>query len=194
MIPIINPIKLNNNFLVEKILSELSKSSLVLKTFIICSNSELKKKIKKFKKITTIDRPKYLQKDYLGTDYVLKEIYKRFIKKQYKPSHVMVLEEVYPNRPQNFIKELINKIDEKYDSIVPVCKINDHNIWKKNNLGEMNIIFKTSMPSSYVTNNVFKEIKGLGSITKSSVFEHTGRETMSINFLEVLEKHSLKFK
>ena len=42
----------------------------------------------------------------------------------------MVLEEVYPNRPKNFIKDLINKIDEKYDSI-PICKINDHNIWKK---------------------------------------------------------------
>ena len=106
----------------------------------------------------------------------------------------MVLEEVYPYRPKNLIKDLINKIDEKYDSIVPICKINDHNIWKKNDFGQMNIIFKTSMPSSYVTSNVFKEIKGLGCITKSSVFEHTGRETMSINFLEVLEKYSTKLK
>ena len=194
MIPIINPIKKNDFFLVEKILNELNKSSLIFKTFIICSNQELKKKIKNLRKIKVIDRPKYLQKDYLGTDYILKEIYKKFIKKQYKPSHIMVPEEVYPNRPRNFIKDLINKIDEKYDSIVPICKINDHNIWKKNSLGEMNIIFKTSMPSSYVTNNVFKEIKGLGCITKSSVFEHTGRETMSINFLEVLEKYSIKFK
>ena len=43
----------------------------------------------------------------------------------------MVLEEVYPYRPKNLIKDLINKIDEKYDLIVPICKINDHNIWKK---------------------------------------------------------------
>ena len=44
----------------------------------------------------------------------------------------MVLEEVYPHRPKNLIKDLINKIDEKYDSIVPICKKNDHKIWKKN--------------------------------------------------------------
>ena len=53
----------------------------------------------------------------------------------------MVLEEVYPYRPKNLIKDLINKIDEKYDSIVPICKINDH-IWKKNDFGQMNIILK----------------------------------------------------
>lgn len=194
MIPIINPIKQKNTFLVEKILGDLNKSSLIYKTFIICDNQQLKNKIKKLKNIEFINRPKYLQKDYLGIDYILKEIYKKYLKKLYKPSHILVLEEVYPNRPKNFIKELVNKIDEKYDSIIPICKIADHNIWKKNQLGEMDIIFKTSMPSTYVKNNIFKEIKGLGCITKSSVFEHTGRETMSINFLEVLEKYSFKFK
>lgn len=194
MVPIINPIKKNNTFIVEKILNELNESTLIFKTFVICSNKELKNKIRYLKKINLIDRPKYLQKDYLGTDYILKETYKKFIKKKCKPTHIMVLEEVYPYRPKNLIKDLINKIDEKYDSIVPICKINDHNIWKKNDFGQMNIIFKTSMPSSYVTSNVFKEIKGLGCITKSSVFEHTGRETMSINFLEVLEKYSTKLK
>ena len=131
MVPIINPIKKNNTFIVEKILNELNESTLIFKTFVICSNKELKNKIRYLKKINLIDRPKYLQKDYLGTDYILKETYKKFIKKKCKPTHIMVLEEVYPYRPKNLIKDLINKIDEKYDSIVPICKINDHNIWKK---------------------------------------------------------------
>ena len=142
MVPIINPIKKNNTFIVEKILNELNESTLIFKTFVICSNKELKNKIRYLKKINLIDRPKYLQKDYLGTDYILKETYKKFIKKKCKPTHIMVLEEVYPYRPKNLIKDLINKIDEKYDSIVPICKINDHNIWKKNDFGQMNIILK----------------------------------------------------
>ena len=77
MVPIINPIKKNNTFIVEKILNELNESTLIFKTFVICSNKELKNKIRYLKKINLIDRPKYLQKDYLGTDYILKETYKK---------------------------------------------------------------------------------------------------------------------
>ena len=50
MVPIINPIKKNNTFIVEKILNELNESTLIFKTFVICSNKELKNKIRYLKK------------------------------------------------------------------------------------------------------------------------------------------------
>ena len=41
-------------------------------------------------------------------------------------------------------------------------------------------------------NSVFQEVKGLGTITKSSNFEINGRESSNTKFFEVDNKHSLK--
>ena len=39
------------------------------------------------------------------------------------------------------------------------------------------------MPSTMLQNSVYQEIKGVGTITKSSNFENNGRESLNKNFL-----------
>tara|TARA_B100000315_G_scaffold112200_1_gene102850 strand:- start:70 stop:1398 length:1329 start_codon:yes stop_codon:yes gene_type:complete len=191
IVPILKPIIINGEFLVEQILREVIKINKIKKIFIICNNKLLRQSIKN-KKITYINRNKNLEKDFLGSDYVLKEVFNKFIKKKYKPSHILVFEEIYLFRPKNFFNSLINNIDDNYDCLVPICQNKDHNIWKKNDKGDIKPIFKTTLPSSLVNHTVFQENKGLGCITKSSNFENNGRESVNTKFFEVDSKYSFK--
>ena len=58
----------------------------------------------------------------------------------------MVAEEIYINRPKNFFKNLINCFDDNYDSIIPVFKNRSHNIWKKDDKGDMHHYLKRVCP------------------------------------------------
>jgi len=191
LVPILKPMKNDKGFLIEQALSEVEKIKKIEKIFIICNDYPLRKTIKN-KKIIFLNREKNLEKDFLGSDYILKETFNKFIKKKYKPSHILVFEEVYPFRPKNFFNKLIKNIDDNYDSLVPICQVKYNNIWKKSDTGYLHPIFKTTLPSSLVENSIFQEIKGLGSITKSSNFENNGRESSNTKFFEIDSKHSLK--
>ena len=166
IVPILDPIMNNNKFLIEEALRQLIKINKINKIFIICNNKLLRKKIKN-KKIIYINRNKNLEKDFLCTNYILKETFNKFIKKQYKPTHVLAFEEIYPFRPKNFFNNLIKNIDDNYDCLVPITQNKIHNIWKKNENGILEPIFKTTLPSSMVEHKIFHEIKGLGCIVKS---------------------------
>jgi len=191
IVPILEPIIINGKFLVEQALRKVIKINKIKKIFIICNNKLLRQSIKN-KKITYINRNKNLEKDFLGSDYILKEVFNKFIKKKYKPSHILVFEEIYPFRPKNFFSSLINNIDNNYDCLVPIFQNKNHNIWKKNNKGNIEPIFKTTLPSSLVDHTIFQENKGLGCIVKSSNFENNGRESVNTKFFEVDSKYSFK--
>ena len=191
IVPILEPTITNNKFLVEEALSEVFKIKKIKKIFIICNDKLLRQRIKN-KKITYINRNKNLEKDFLGSDYILKEVFNKFIKNKYKPSHVLVFEEIYPFRPKNFFKNLINNIDDNYDCLVPIIQNKVHNIWKKNENGDIEPIFKTTLPSTLVDHTIFHENKGLGCIVKSSSFENNGRESSNTKFFEVDSKYSFK--
>jgi len=191
IVPILEPIIINGKFLVEQTLRKVIKINKIKKIFIICNNKLLRQSIKN-KKITYINRNKNLEKDFLGSDYILKEVFNKFIKKKYKPSHILVFEEIYPFRPKNFFSSLINNIDNNYDCLVPIFQNKNHNIWKKNNKGNIEPIFKTTLPSSLVDHTIFQENKGLGCIVKSSNFENNGRESVNTKFFEVDSKYSFK--
>ena len=191
MIPILNPTKKNNKFIVEEAVNKIIKIKKIKKIFIICNNKDLRKKVFD-KKIIYLNRGSDLKKDFLGLEYVLKETYNRFIKEKYKPTHVLVFEELYPHRPKNFFKKLIKSIDDNYDSLVPISKNKSHNLWKKDYKGNLEPIFKTTLPSSVTDYNIFQELKGLGCIVKSSSFEINGRESLNTKFFEVESEYSFK--
>ena len=80
MIPILKPVKLKNRFLIEKAINEVLKLKQIYKVFIVCDDKELIKKLSN-KKILFLNRGEDLKKDFLGKNYVLKEVYNKFIKR-----------------------------------------------------------------------------------------------------------------
>ena len=192
IIPLYKPIKLNGKYLVEKIINDINKIKEISKIFISTTDKKLEKSIKG-KKIIILQRDKDLQKKFLGLEYVLSKTYSRYIKKL-KPSHVMVAEEIYLNRPKNFFQSIINNFDDNYESIVPIFKNNSNNIWKKNDSGAMQPLFKTSLPSEFVDHKIYEEAKGLGTLVKAEIFENSGRESNSQKFIEIDKKNTITTK
>ena len=192
IIPLNKPIKLNGKYLVEKIINDINKIKEISKIFISTTDKKLGAKIKG-KKIIILQRDKDLQKKFLGLEYVLSKTYSRYIKKL-NPSHVMVAEEIYLNRPKNFFQSIINNFDDNYESIVPIFKNNSNNIWKKDDSGAMQPLFKTSLPSEFVDHKIYEEAKGLGTLVKAETFENSGRESNSQKFIEIDKKNTITTK
>jgi len=192
IIPLNKPIKLNGKYLVEKIINDINKIKEISKIFISTTDKKLEKSIIG-KKIIILQRDKDLQKKFLGLEYVLSKTYSRYIKKL-KPSHVMVAEEIYLNRPKNFFQSIINNFDDNYESIVPIFKNNSNNIWKKDDSGAMQPLFKTSLPSEFVDHKIYEEAKGLGTLVKAEIFENSGRESNSQKFIEIDKKNTITTK
>ena len=192
IIPLNKPIKLNGKYLVEKMINDLYNIKEISKIFISTIDKKLEKSIVG-KKITILQRDKDLQKKFLGLEYVLSKTYSRYVKKL-NPSHVMVAEEIYLNRPKNFFKNIINNFDDNYESIVPIFKNNSNNIWKKDDSGTMQPLFKTSLPSEFVDHKIYEEAKGLGTLVKAETFENSGRESNSQKFIEIDKKNTITTK
>ena len=192
IIPLNKPIKLNGKYLVEKIINDINKIKEISKIFISTTDKKLEKSIIG-KKIIILQRDKDLQKKFLGLEYVLSKTYSRYIKKL-NPSHIMVAEEIYLNRPKNFFQSIINNFDDNYESIVPIFKNNSNNIWKKDDSGTMQPIFKTSLPSEFVDHKIYEEAKGLGTLVKAEIFENSGRESNSQKFIEIDKKNTITTK
>lgn len=192
IIPLNKPIKINGKYLVEKTISDLKKIKVISKIFITTSDKKLGESIKD-KKIFILQRDKDLKKNFLGIEYILSKTYSRHIKK-FNPTHIMVAEEIYINRPKNFFKNLINCFDDNYDSIIPVFKNRSQNIWKKDDKGDMHPLFKTSLPSELVDFRIYEEAKGLGTMIKAEIFESSGRETNLLKFMEIDKKYSITTK
>jgi hypothetical protein len=100
--------------------------------------------------------------------------------------------ESYPNRPKNYFENLIKSIDDSYDSVIPFSNITNNNLWKKNDFGLIEPLFKTTLPSSIANYKIYQEIKGLGSIIKTDIFKVSGAETSNIKPLFVDSLHSFK--
>ena len=162
------------------------------KIFISTTDKKLNNKIKD-RKVIVLQRDKDLQKDFLGIEYILSKTYLRHIKK-FNPSHVIVAEEIYLNRPKNFFQNIIDNFDENYESIIPIFKNNSNNIWKKDELGNIHPLFKTSLPSELVDHKIYEEAKGLGTLVKAEIFENSGRESNSQKFIEVDKKNTITTK
>ena len=192
IIPLNKPIKLNGKYLVEKIINDINKIKEISKIFISTTDKKLEKSIIG-KKIIILQRDKDLQKKFLGLEYVLSKTYSRYIKKL-NPSHIMVAEEIYLNRPKNFFQSIINNFDDNYESIVPIFKNNSNNIWKKDDSGAMQPLFKTSLPSEFVDHKIYEEAKGLGTLVKAEIFENSGRESNSQKFIEIDKKNTITTK
>ena len=192
IIPLNKPIKINGKYLVEKTINDLKKVKEIDKIFISTADKKLDNKIKD-RKVIVLQRDKDLQKDFLGIEYILSKTYLRHIKK-FNPSHVIVAEEIYLNRPKNFFQKIIDNFDENYESIIPIFKNNSNNIWKKDELGNIHPLFKTSLPSELVDHKIYEEAKGLGTLVKAEIFENSGRESNSQKFIEVDKKNTITTK
>ncbi len=192
IIPVERPVILNKKYILFDTLNELIKLKEISKIFISTSDKKIKHLIRN-PKVKVINRDKDLQKDFLGTEYILSKIYKRNVKK-YKPTHILVAEEIYINREKNFFKNLINNFSSDYDSIVPIIRNNSHNIWKKNENGNLEPVFKTNLPSEYAEHEIYEEVKGLGTLTSSSSFEIGGREATHRKLVEIKRKNFLTIK
>ncbi len=192
IIPLNKPIKINGKYLVEKTINDLKKVKEIDKIFISTTDKKLNNKIKD-RKVIVLQRDKDLQKDFLGIEYILSKTYLRHIKK-FNPSHVIVAEEIYLNRPKNFFQNIIDNFDENYESIIPIFKNNSNNIWKKDELGNIHPLFKTSLPSELVDHKIYEEAKGLGTLVKAEIFENSGRESNSQKFIEVDKKNTITTK
>jgi hypothetical protein len=96
-----------------------------------------------------------------------------------------VAEEAYDKRPINYFKNLINNINNDFDSIIPIVRNKSHNIWRKKPDGTLEPLFKTTLPSDLVDYEIYEEIKGLGCLIKADAFEINGRETLSRKFIDI---------
>ncbi len=184
-------LKKDNNYLIQGAIDDLLKIKKIQKIFIVTDDLKIQKKIKN-RKIIYIKRPHNLSEDILGADQILKDAFVK-INKKYKPTHLLSFEEIYVFRPKNFFKKLIESYDDNYDCLVPIsCFSKDHNIWKKNGL-EMDVVYKTSLPSSINKHLIYREIKGLGCIIKSLNIEANGRESSNTKFFEVPNKFAFNY-
>ena len=123
---------------------------------------------------------------------MLKEIYKKFIKSKYRPSHILTFEDNYLFRPKNFFNNLIKNIDDNFDSLVPLSQIKKNNLWQKDSSEKITPIYKTTIPTSMTQGYIYQEIQGVGTITKSSNFENNGRESTNTKFFEIDSNYALK--
>ena len=93
---------------------------------------------------------------------------------------------------KNLRNNLINNIDDNFDSLVPLNQIKKNNLWQKDSDGEIVPIYKTTIPTSITQNYIYQEIQGVGTITKSSNFENNGRESSNTKFFEIDSNYALK--
>ena len=191
IIPILKPLKIKDNYALFYLLKELQEIRKIKKIFVICNDNYLKNKCKS-KNIIFLKRDKSLIKDYLGTDYILKSIYKKKIKPYHKSSHILIAEEPYIFKPKKFFQKLIDSFDQNYDAVTPICKSRQHNIWQKNKSGEIEILFKSSLPSNVLNHRIFQELKGLGYLVRSDIFEESARDGVNTKFFEIDNEYSFK--
>jgi glycosyltransferase involved in cell wall biosynthesis len=184
LIPVKKLIKVDDQYILIKTIDDLLKFKEVSK-IIISTNDVNVSKIIKNKKIKVIKRDHDLNKEFLGIEYILSRIYNRHISKQYNPSHILVVEETYTKRPNNYFKNLISNIDDNFDSVIPIVKNKSHNIWRKRTDGSLEPLFKTTLPSDLVDYEIYEEIKGLGCLIKADAFATNGRECSARKFIEV---------
>lgn len=184
LIPVKKLIKVDDQYILIKTIDDLLKFKEVSK-IIISTNDVNVSKIIKNKKIKVIKRDHDLNKEFLGIEYILSRIYSRHISKQYNPSHILVVEETYTKRPNNYFKNLISNIDDNFDSVIPIVKNKSHNIWRKRTDGSLEPLFKTTLPSDLVDYEIYEEIKGLGCLIKADAFATNGRECSARKFIEV---------
>ena len=97
-----------------------------------------------------------------------------------------------PTDQQTFFKNLVNNIDNSFDSIIPIAKSTSQHFWSNDEKDELQPLFKSSLPSIISDKNIYQEIKGLGSITKSTAFSVNGRECSNPKFFEVKQEHLFK--
>ena len=57
----------------------------------------------------------------------------------------------------------------------------------------MEVVYKTSLPSSMAKYSIYREVKGLGCIIKASNIEANGRESINTKFIKVPNKYAFKF-
>ena len=184
-------LKKNKKYLIKEAVKELIKIKKIFKIFIVTDDIGIRKEIKN-KKVIFLKRPYTLSEEILGSDQILKDVFSS-ISKKYKPTHFLSFEEVNSYRPKNFFSKLLKNYDDNYDCLVPISRFNkDHNIWKKND-AQMEIVYKTSLPSSINKHSIYREIKGLGCIVKSSNVEANGRESVNTKFLEVPNKFAFRY-
>lgn len=192
LIPVLQPLKFNNKYIIEKLIDEILGNKIINKIFIICKDKKEFNFLEN-SKIKLIEREKSLLKEYIGIDFTLVETYKKKIEKFSNAPHLFIVEEPYILRPKNFLNLLIKNFDENYDSIIPICKSENSNLWKKNyKNNELEILFKSTMPSSFIEQNIYQEAKGLGCIVATDSFKVFGRNTNNPKFFEVKNEHSLK--
>ena len=184
LVPVKKLIKVNDKYILIKTIDDLLKLKEVSK-IIISTNDVNVSKIIKNKKIKIIKRDHDLNKEFLGIEYILSRIYNRYISKQYNPSHILVVEEIYTKRPNNYFKNLISNINDNFDSVIPIVKNKSHNIWRKRIDGSLEPLFKTTLPSDLVDYEIYEEIKGLGCLVKADSFAINGRECSTRKFIEV---------
>jgi glycosyltransferase involved in cell wall biosynthesis len=184
-------LKKNKKYLIKEAVEELIKIKKIFKIFIVTDDIGIRKEIKN-KKVIFLKRPYTLSEEILGSDQILKDVFSS-ISKKYKPTHFLSFEEVNSYRPKNFFSKLLKNYDDNYDCLVPISRFNkDHNIWKKND-AQMEIVYKTSLPSSINKHSIYREIKGLGCIVKSSNVEANGRESVNTKFFEVPNKFAFRY-
>ena len=87
---------------------------------------------------------------------------------------------------------LHHSLDNNYDSITPIAKSSSQHFWIKDSQGKLEQLFKSSLPSIISEKNIFQEIKGLGTVTKSNAFSINGRECANTKFFEVGQEHLFK--
>ena len=184
LIPVKKLIKVNDQYILIKTIDDLLKLKEVSKIIISTDDVNVSKIIKN-KKIKIIKRDHDLNKEFLGIEYILSRIYNRYISKQYNPSHILVVEESYTKRPNNYFKNLISNINDNFDSVIPIVKNKSHNIWRKRTDGSLEPLFKTTLPSDLVDYEIYEEIKGLGCLVKADSFAINGRECSTRKFIEV---------
>ena len=139
-------INYDNQFLLQKTIQKIKSISEINEIVVSTDNIFTADKAKSLGASKVIMRPNYLSKEFIGLSDVIKFTLEEYEKKFKKLDLVMFVEEIYPLRDLDEIKNMFSiMLNESYDSIISV-RNESAGTWIKNDDKITPIIEQTFMP------------------------------------------------
>jgi rhamnosyltransferase len=165
IIPSIGSRKFKNKSLLDFTIKSAKESKLVSEIFIAVDNTKNKNKYKRDKKISIIQRPKSLSKDYISVVDVLKFSVDYLEKKDKYFDCIVCLLENYPYRPKGLIDKMIHSLIKNGFETIIAGKPEKRTVWLKEKSNKMNLLFNGFVPSNLKENYLIMSLFGLCSVT-----------------------------
>ena len=160
------PLIMNGRPLIERTIRA-AKSSRYVNKIIVASDTDDTLNIAESLGSHSIKRPPNLSGDFIGLVRVYQYVLDQLKEDDFWPDIIVLLEEIYPFRPEGIVDRLIEgMLDGGYESVI-TANPEYGSIWRKDN-GEMVRVDQGLMPSK-LKEPLYRGLIGLGCATQPSV-------------------------